>query len=207
MNKLVFISTDLAQALLKGSPLTRSEHTISISRKYPIPGQWLRIVLLLFIFILPIGLIAQSKKKKAAEVSRWNYELEAAGVGMQGTYQVKVWSYTRNPNEVQVLAMKNAVHGIIFKGYVDNGRLKGQRPLAQDGNLEVEQAPFFAAFFEDDGNYRKFVGLVDNGAIAPGDRIQVGKEYKIGITVLVQVGALRKELEDAGIIKSLTSGF
>lgn len=207
MNKCVSISSDWVKALGQGGQLTRSGVRMSVSRKATLPDPLLRVALLLFIFILPLGMMAQSKKKKAAEVSLWNYELEAAGVGMQGTYQVKVWSYTRNPNEVQALAMKNAVHGIIFKGYGDKGRWKGQRPLAQDSNLEVEQAPFFAAFFQNDGTYRKFVGLVDNGAIAPGDRIQVGKEYKIGITVLVQVGALRKELEDAGIIKSLTNGF
>jgi len=53
----------------------------------------------------------------------------------------------------------------------------------------------------------KFVTLVNNGAIASEDRIKIGKEYKIGVIVSVNVAALRKDLEDAGIIKSLSNGF
>ena len=165
------------------------------------------IPLLLALFCFSLVSAGAQGRKKADEFPAWKYELEASGTGIQGTYQVKVWSYTRNPEDAQELAMKNAVHGVIFKGFPDNGRIKGQRPLAQNPNLELEQAPFFTEFFKVDGRYRKFVGLADNASIGPGDRIQVGKEYKIALTVSVQVSALRKELEDAGIIKSLTSGF
>ena len=35
----------------------------------------------------------------------------------------------------------------------------------------------------------------------------IGKEYKIGVVVSVNVSALRKDLEDAGMIKSLNAGF
>ncbi len=156
--------------------------------------------------LLPFSSEAQSRKRNE-EFPAWKYEIETSGTGIQGTYQIKVWSYMRNPEEAQELAMKNAVHGVIFKGFPDNGRIKGQRPLTQNPNLELEQAPFFTEFFKVGGRYRKFVALVDNVSIGPGDRIQVGKEYKIALTVSVQISALRKELEDAGIIKSLTSGF
>lgn len=167
----------------------------------------LTFFLLLFgIMLISFPGLAQSKKQKEAEQG-WKYELEASGIATQGTYQVKVWSYTRDPEAVHELAMKNAVHGIIFKGFGDKERIKGQKPLSQSPNLEIEHAPYFAEFFKPGGKFLKFVSLVEQGAIAPGDRIQVGKEFKIGIVVTVQVQALRKELESAGIIKSLTSGF
>jgi GTP-sensing pleiotropic transcriptional regulator CodY len=35
----------------------------------------------------------------------------------------------------------------------------------------------------------------------------VGKEYKVGVTVSVSKDQLRKDLEAAGVIKSLGSGF
>ena len=39
-------------------------------------------------------------------------------------------------------------------------------------------------------------------------RIKISKkEYKIGVVVSVSVASLRKDLESAGIIKSLSSGF
>ena len=53
----------------------------------------------------------------------------------------------------------------------------------------------------------KFVSLTNDGAVAAGDRIKVGKEYKIGLIVSVRKDALRKDLEQAGIIKGLNSGF
>lgn len=162
----------------------------------------------LLVLLFPSLILAQSRKKGEQPAGpSWNYELEAVGVAKQGYYQVKIWSYVRDPNDAQQLAMKNAVHGIIFKGFPDKERIKGQRPLAQSPNLEVEQAPFFETFFMDNGKYLKYVSLVDNGAIEPGNRIKVGKDYKIGLVVTVHVAALRKDLEEAGIIKALSDGF
>jgi hypothetical protein len=37
--------------------------------------------------------------------------------------------------------------------------------------------------------------------------IKIGKEYKIGVIVSVQKDYLRKDLEAAGVIKGLSSGF
>jgi GTP-sensing pleiotropic transcriptional regulator CodY len=53
----------------------------------------------------------------------------------------------------------------------------------------------------------KFVSTSNDGAVEAGDRMKVGKEYKIGVVVSVDVSALRKDLEAAGMIKSLGAGF
>lgn len=150
---------------------------------------------------------AGSKKKAGKDMVQWRYELETVGTAVQGNAQVKVWTYSKNQNTAIEQAKKNAVHGIIFRGTPDNGRIRGQRALTQDPNIEVEQEAFFTAFFEDGGKYQKFVTLVNDGAISPGDRIKVGKEYKIGVIVQVNVMSLRKDLEDAGILRSLGGGF
>ena len=52
-----------------------------------------------------------------------------------------------------------------------------------------------------------FVSTSNDGAVAAEDRMKIGKEYKIGVVVSVNVSALRKDLEDAGIIKSLGAAF
>ena len=147
--------------------------------------------------------------KKAADVDtqQWRYELEAVGVGVQGTYQVKVWSYSKDPNVAIEQAKKNAVHGIIFKGFAGNERVPSQKSLVSNPSMDTERKDFFEPFFAHGGKYMKFVNLANNGAIAPGDRIKIGKEYKIGVVVSVNVSALRKELEDAGIIKKLGNIF
>jgi len=164
-----------------------------------------------FNFIL-IGLLmftqnvdAQKGKHKAdKQTIAWRYEIEPVGTGTQGTYQIKVWSYSKHPETAIEQAKKNAVHGIIFKGVPGK-----QKPLARKANLYEENEAFFKKFFKTgSGDYMKFVALANNGQIAAGDRIKISKkEYKIGVIVSVNVSELRKYLEDNGIIKGLSDGF
>ncbi len=173
-------------------------------------------------FITKIGLVmlllvsfsftanAQRKKKLAnKDTKEWRYDVECEGIAKQGSKLVKVWSYSKNPKFALAQAMKNAVHGIVFKGYAGGGN--GCTPfkaLAAKPGVENDHAEFFTTFFEDGGEYRKYVTSATDGNIAPGDRLKVSKrEYKIGVVVNVATDQLRKRLEAEGIIKSLTSGF
>lgn len=53
----------------------------------------------------------------------------------------------------------------------------------------------------------KYVSVSTDGQISADDRKKVGKEYKVGIVISVMKDALRKDLESAGVIKGLSSGF
>lgn len=150
---------------------------------------------------------AQSRKKANKDTETWRYEIEVVQNGTQGTYLIKVWSYSTNPEIAIEQSKKNAVHGIIFKGYTGTQTIDGQKPLTDNVNLEVEKADFFKPFFADGGKYMKFVSTSNDGAVAAEDRMKIGKEYKIGVIVTVNKSALLKDLENAGIIKSLNSGF
>lgn len=150
---------------------------------------------------------AQSKKKADKDTQVWRYEIEAVQTGTQGTYLIKVWSYSKNPEVAIEQAKKNAVHGIVFKGFAGKSTVPGQKALTSNVNLEVEKEDFFKPFFADGGKYMKFVTTSNDGAVAAEDRMKIGKEYKVGVILSVNVSALRKDLEDAGIIKSLNSGF
>lgn len=151
--------------------------------------------------------VKKSKKNANKDTFTWRYELEAVGVGKTGTYQIKVWSYSTVVETAIEQGKKNAVHGIIFRGYESVGQLFGQKPLTSNPNLEIEFQDYFKEFFQDGGKFMKFVTLVNNGSILPGDRIKIGKEYKVGLIISVNVDALRKDLEAAGVLKSLSSGF
>ena len=166
-------------------------------------------LLVVIALLIPFALTAQKGKKKAdKDTQAWKYELEVVATGVKGTYQVKVWSYSKKADTAIEQAKKNAVHGIIFRGFPANGRVQGKKPLSRNPNLEIEHGDFFKDFFAQGGKYLKFVSVVNNGAIAPGDRIKVSKkEYKIGVVISVDVNSLRKDLEAAGIIKSMSSGF
>ena len=168
----------------------------------------IKFLSLLLIMLTSFGLSISAQNKKADKDTRnWVYEIEPVGVGTQGSYLIKVWSYSKKPMVALEQAKKNAVHGIIFKGFTGIQGVPGQRPLTNNPNLEVEQAEFFKNFFAEGGKYMKFVNITNDGSVAAEDRLKIGKEYKIGVVVSVNVAGLRKDLEDAGMVRGLNSGF
>ena len=150
---------------------------------------------------------SQAKKKAEKDTKVWRYEVEAVQQGTEGTYLVKVWSYSKKPSVAIEQAKKNAVHGIVFRGVAAMGRVTAQKPLTNNPNLEMEKQEFFDDFFADGGKYMKFVNVTGDGSVAAEDRMKVGKEYKIGVVVSINVQLLRNDLEAAAIIKGLNSGF
>lgn len=163
---------------------------------------------LLLITALILSSAVNSQNRKAdKDTQKWIYEIEPVGVGTQGSYLIKVWSYSKKPLVAIEQAKKNAVHGIIFRGFLGVSGIPGQRPLTNNPNLEIEQAEFFKNFFAEGGKYMKFVNVTNDGSVAAEDRLKVGKEYKIGVIVSVNVAGLRKDLEDGGILRGLSSGF
>lgn len=171
-------------------------------------GRFLAIVLALL--FMQTNLQAQINKRAKADkdTKAWRYEVECVGVGQQGTSLVKIWSYSKKPKVALEQAKKNAVHAITFKGLAagSNGCMS-QRALVRDPGVEDQKEQFFDEFFSDGGKFEKFVTISGDGAVAAGDRIKVGKEYKVGVIVVVNHAALRKDLEAAGVIKSLSHGF
>ena len=163
-------------------------------------------VILSVSLILSSGLKAQQRKADK-DTENWRYEIEAVNVGSTGTDLIKVWSYSRNPDVAVEQAKKNAIHGIVFRGFAGSGRIQGKKALVTDQSLEKKHQTYFDEFFSDNGRYMKFVSLTGDGMVAAEDRLKVGKEYKIGVIVSVKVSDLRKELETSGIIKSLDSIF
>ena len=167
-----------------------------------------KITCLLLIVLAGFATETTAQKRKAdKDTQNWIYEIEPVAVGTQGSYLIKVWSYSKKPVIAIEQAKKNAVHGIIFKGFTGIQGVPGQRPLTNNPNLEVEQAEFFKNFFADGGKYMKFVNITNDGAVAAEDRIKMDKQYKIGVVVSVNVAGLRKDLEDAGMVRGLNSGF
>ncbi len=148
---------------------------------------------------------AQARAKAERATREWRYEIECAGTGADGTYLIKVWSYSKKTKVAIEQVKKNAVHGIVFKGFAGAGQgCTSQRPLTNNPALEQERADFFDDFFDDGGKFMKFVTASGDGNA---EVLKVGKEYKVGVVVSVLKDQLRKDLEAAGIIKGLSSGF
>lgn len=145
--------------------------------------------------------------KNDKQAPKWRYEIEAAvGQAANGAALVRVWSYSSKANLPEGLAAKNAIHGILFKGYpasTTGTRLAGREPMIADAAAEAAHQAYFDAFFANGGPYTRYVSTIGNGIPEP--PIKVGKEYKIGLTLLVMVDQLRKRLEEDKIIAPLGS--
>ena len=101
------------------------------------------------------------------------------------------------------LRVRNAVHGVIFKGFAGGDGCIGQKALVPNPGAEMENEEYFRLFFSDKGEYRKYVSIVAGSELSE----KVGKEYRAGAVVSIQKDELRKALEAAGIIKGLNYGF
>ena len=163
-----------------------------------------KLIGLLSLFFI---LFSSFSKSYNQDFTSWKYELEGIQQGADGTYLLKVWVYSRTPEIDYDLAKKMAIHGVIFKGYSGRKGLSGQPPLTKNLSLEEEKKSFFRVFFSNNGRYNEFVNLSAE-QIGPGDRLKLGKrEYKIGLVASVKKDALRKYLENSGVIRRLSDGF
>lgn len=170
----------------------------------------LKFTLLVFAMqlFMVTNVFSQKKRKADKDTEQWRYEVEVVTTGVQGTYLIKVWSYSKDPNVAIEQAKKNALHGIIFRGFAGKEGVSGKKALASSPTTYDEHKTFFDSFFGKGGDYMKFVSITNDGVVAPEDRLKIGrKEYKIGVVVSVNVSELRKHLEKAGVVKGLSDGF
>ena len=164
-----------------------------------------KILLSLLLAALCLPVMAKSIRQKKADkdTEQFRYEIECAGNAIQGTYLVKVWTYSRKSAVAENQCRKNAVHGVIFKGYGGGQGCVSQRPMASTPGVETQYKEYFDSFFSEGGEFQKYASIV-GGTM---ERVKVGKEWKVGVVVSVRKDDLRKALEAAGIIRGLNSGF
>lgn len=164
-----------------------------------------RFFTIVIIIIITIVLYSFSSIYTSSQ-DPWKYEIEAINTGVSGTYLVKVWVYLKKSDVDYDLVKKMAIHGVIFKGVSGNDLFPPQAPLSNDPNVEENQKEFFNVFFSDNGDYSMFINS-SSDQVAPGDRMKIGREFKIGVVLSVKKDALRSHLENSGIISKLSEGF
>ncbi|MEG1607248.1 MAG: hypothetical protein RR931_07770 [Mucinivorans sp.] len=167
------------------------------------------LLAILLMVCSPSNVMSQKRltKKADAQTEVFRYDIQAEGVGVQGTYLVKVWSYSKKSTIAAEQAMKNAVHGILYKGFAGRSGVSGKAALLNSAQEKEAFEAYSDEFFGPSGQYRLFAEQATDGQISADDFLKVGKEYKVGLIISVKVDALRKDLEQRGIIKGLASGF
>ena len=162
-----------------------------------------KFLLSLLVVALCMPVMAGAKKKADKDTNQFRYEIECAGNAIQGTYLVKVWTYSRRAAVAENQCRKNAIHGVIFKGYGGGQGCVSQRPMANTPGVETQYKDYFDSFFADGGEFQKYASIMPGTT----ETVKVGKEYKVGVVVSIRKDDLRRALEAAGIIKALNSGF
>ena len=154
-----------------------------------------------------MGLIslALTTSSWASQQQVFGYEMTCLGEGTEGSNLLKVYSYGKTYDKSVEQAKHDAVHGILFKGIVGSNGCANQPAMVKPQEQVANQA-FFDDFFKK-GEYLRFVNISNDGSVSGADRLKVGNMYKIGVTVSVQKDALRKYLEQAGVIKPLGVGI
>ena len=163
-----------------------------------------RMLISLLAVALCMPTMAGIRQRKAdKDTKQFRYEIECGGNAIQGTYLVKVWTYSKSKNVAENQCRKNAVHGVIFKGYGGGQGCVSQRPMANTPGVETQFEDYFKSFFADGGEFQKYASIMAGTT----ETVKVGKEYKVGVVVSVRKDDLRKALEAAGVIRGLSSGF
>lgn len=153
-----------------------------------------RLFILKVMFLLIVtGVFAKSEKMP-------QYDITGAGSGTEGTILVKVYVYGKKVSDQDL--KRAAVHGVVFRGC--SGDESGARqPAMASPTAEADNAEFCQKFFASDGQCQSFVSII-NGSY---DHVKTQNGYKLGAILQVNKTALRKELEKAGVVRSLSSGF
>ncbi len=159
--------------------------------------------MIFLVIFLSMTAIAAPCKKADKETAQMRYELQATvGQAPEGSAMVRVWTYSKKARIAEGQAGKNAVHGILFKGYPSynegSTRIVGREALISDLSVLETQSDYWDSFFAKGGAYQRYISFIGNGE--PDRIMKVDKEYKIGVVVIVQVDALRKQLQEDGII-------
>ena len=166
------------------------------------------LFILLLTFVAVSTIDAQTRKeRKILYNSQYNYEIEALGVGQDGTKVFKIWGYGSTVGEAVMSAKADAVAACIFKGLTGGAGAAPTPPICPEANIEVTKSDYFEKFFELGGKYLQYVAVTNDGNPAGEDRIKIKKGYKVAIYVQVMYNALRRQLEADGIARRLDAGF
>lgn len=128
------------------------------------------------------------------------YDITGAGSGTEGTVLVKVFVYAKVVDDNELI--RAAVHGVVFRGFEGNNS-GARQPAMAPQTAEKENAAFCEKFFAKDGDCLKYASVVEGSY----DRAKTANGYKCGAILQVDKKTLRKDLEQAGVVRSLSSGF
>lgn len=154
----------------------------------------------------PSILEAQVDQKMAkTDGARWfsgAFEVSCDVVGVQGTQILSVATTARKADQAVRESRRNGVRAILFRGVTTNACKVD--PLFRPADMTPAADAYFDKFFAEGGQYLAYVEYVGDEIEA---RTSVGKDVRIETTVVINVQRLRSDLEQAGLVKSMSDIF
>ncbi|MEN9790929.1 MAG: hypothetical protein RLZZ63_587 [Gemmatimonadota bacterium] len=152
---------------------------------------------------------AQSKvdqKLAKTDGMRWfsggSFEVSCDATGVQGTQILAVATTARKVDDAVRESRRNGVRAILFRGVITNACKVD--PLFRPADMTPTADAYFDKFFAEGGQYLAYVEYVGDQIEA---RTAVGKDVRIETSVVINVQRLRTDLEQAGLIKSMSDIF
>lgn len=159
------------------------------------------IAALTFCIIVSIPALSQKYTPKNSR----NYEIINLESGTN-TKTFKIYVIEKNERKAISLAKKAAVEVCIFRGLPSSSAVSGTPALCSSADAQ-KYADYFERFFTPGGQYLQYVNTTSEGRLSGNDKLKVKGGWKIGLTVQILYNNLRNDLQDAGVIRSLSSGF
>lgn len=125
--------------------------------------------------------------------------VECLGVELDGSQTLRVSGTGKNRADAKKQARKNAVMAVLFQGIRGAGPCD-QRPLINEANARDKYEEYFNIFFLDDGEYSKYVSMVDQKRLSR-DKRKNKYVHEYTITVRVLRAELKARLKADGILQ------
>ncbi len=159
----------------------------------------LSILLISFLFIHATSNAQTRRDGRKLYKSSYNFEATCVATGVEGVKILMVWVEEKDLKTAKVEVEKDAVAACIFKGAKGYDEVP---PIVTDLNADEKYADYFEDFFETGGKYLKFIAA--STEVDPGNIIKKSKNLvRVGAKIAVDYDALRKQLENDGIIQSM----
>lgn len=152
-------------------------------------------------FFAADGALAQKNNKKTS-ANIVNYSIECVGMTNNDDYIVNVTATAKTLKSAKGKAVEYAVHDVLFKGFEATGNSgRKQKALITDTTVIARNTEYLANLLTSP-EYSKYAETLNNTPAVP---VKVKGGFRVTQTVIVHKDALRKRLENDGIIKSLSS--
>lgn len=158
-----------------------------------------KFYLISWIFVLVFSSCSMSRQTSGY----YDFPTECLGSEFDGSQTLLVFADGRNRLDAVEQAKKNAVREVLFRGIKDGKSVCDQRPLVPEVNADRKYENYFAKFFEDGGEYLKYVSIADERIYNKilRDRTKGRKQIKNSVVVRVEVLKLKEKLKSDEIIK------